>query len=336
MLSAFDYQAAGTPPVLELADVLFLPRLRCLYDASGRRIEASKVIYAEPDAPALANEKMARVEQETMPVQVDAPAKVARVKEPVLFLGEAHDHFGHLLTDTMGRMWALDQYGPDCKVLFAPDPKLRLDPPHVRFMLQRLGLDESRILRPQRPTLFERLYCPIAALQQSRVYQAFERPHRAIAEAVASAAPERPPDRPVYLSRRGLGVGHRRPRGEEELEHSLEREGYLVLQPERLTLVQQIALFNGDLPIVGAYGSALHGVLFRTRSPGQKLAILFPEVFALPPRFTMIDTVKGSRATYINCLRPDGRGGGRASGEDWRIDCRDAMAHLDSAGFFAP
>ena len=331
LLDWFDYRAQADPPLLELNEVLFVPRMRCLYDAAGRRIEPSKVIYVEPYAPASANAKMAQVEQDTMPAQVEVPAKLERVRGPVLFLGEAHDHYGHLLTDTLGRMWALDRVDPGLKVLFAPDPKLRLDPPHVRLMLQRLGLNEDRILRPQRPTVFERLVCPIAGLQLSRVYQAFERPHLSIGRSLAGA---QPPDRPVYLSRRGLGSAHRRPRGEEELEARLEREGFAVVRPEQLGLAEQIALFDGDQPVVGAYGSAMHSVLFRTRPEGARLAILFPERFALPPRFAMIDAVKGSRAAYINCLRPDGPDQGPTSAEDWRIDVEAAMAHLHGAGFF--
>jgi capsular polysaccharide biosynthesis protein len=326
----FDYRPDGDPPLVELNEVLFIPRMRCLYDRAGRRIEPSKVIYQEPGAPSSANAKMAQVEQDTMPAQVEVPAKLRRVAEPVLFVGEAHDHYGHLLADTLGRMWALDRVGPDVRVLFAPDPKLRLDPPHVQLMLQSLGLDAGRIVRPERPTLFERVISPVAALQLSRVYQAFERPHLAIARALPGAGA---PQRPVYLSRRGLGPGHRRPEGEEALEARLEREGFDVVRPERLSLAEQAALFNGDAPVVGAYGSALHSVLFRTRPEGARTAILFPERFALPPRFAMIDAVKGSHAAYINCLRPVGAGEGPA--EHWRIDVEAAMAYLDGAGFFA-
>ena len=326
----FDIRDADDPPLLELRDVVFAPRLRCLYDARGRRIEPSKVIHVEPGAPAPANPKMAQVELDTMPEQIEPPARLKRIKEPVLFVGEAHDHFGHFLTDTLGRMWALDREPGALKVVFAPDPKLRLDPPHVQLMLRALGLDEGRILRPQGPMLFERLICPVAALQLTRIYQAFERPHLKIASALAGAGT---PDLPVWLSRRGLGAGHRRPQGEEALEARLEREGFAIVHPEQLSLAQQIAIFQGEQPIVGAYGSALHGVLFRSRPEGARLGVLFPERFAQPPRYAMIDAVKGSRAAYLNCLRPVDPE--RETAEDWRIDVDLAMAMLDGSGFFA-
>jgi capsular polysaccharide biosynthesis protein len=330
-LGRFDHVAAGRPPLLTLEDVLFVPRLRCLYDAQGQLIEESKVTYIEPGAPAWFNDgKISKVEQESMPSRIDPPAALQRIKEPVLFLGEAHDHYGHFITDSLARMWALEALDPRCKVLFAPDPKRRLEPAYVRLVLGQLGLDAGRVLRPQTPVLFERLYCPIPALQLSRIYQAFDEPHLRAARAL-TAQVERP-DRPVYLTRSGLAGSLRRPRAEEELERRLEREGYRIVQPEQLDLLHQMALFNGEHPVVGAFGSAMHTVLFRARPDGQRLAVLFPE--KIPPRFMMVDAIKGSQAAYLNCMggeatvTPEGGPGER----NWLIDCELAMAQLEAAG----
>ena len=330
-LGRFDFVAQGRPPLAAFEDVLFVPHLRCLYDAQGQLIEESKVTYIEPGAPAWFNDgKISKVEQESMPATVELPAGLQRITEPVLFLGEAHDHYGHFITDTLARMWALDEVDPGCKVLFAPDPKQRLEPAYVRLVLGQLGLDASRILRPQAPVLFERLLCPIPALQLSRIYQVFDEPHVRAARALAAGVEA--PERPVYLTRSRLSSALRRPGGEEELERRLEREGYLIAQPERLDLLQQMALFNGSRPVVGAFGSAMHTVLFRVRPEGQRLAILFPE--KIPPRFMMVDAVKGSQAAYLNCMggertvTAEGGPGERS----WVIDCDLAMAQLDAAG----
>ena len=337
VLGRFDYMPAGRPPLLALSDVLFVPHLRCLYDADGRLIEESKVTYIEPGAPAWFNDwKISKVEQQTMPAQVVPPAQLRRISEPVLFLGEAHDHYGHFITDTLSRMWALDQFDPDCKVLFAPDPKERLEPAHVRFVLDQLGLNRSRILRPQEPVLFERVYCPIPALQLSRIYQVFDEPHVRAAGALAAAGAQAP-DQPVYLTRSGLDSGLRKPGSEDELERRLAREGFAIVQPERLSVLEQMALFNSDHPVVGAFGSAMHTVLFRVRPGGQQLAILFPE--KIPPRFMMVDAIKASRAVYVNCMggeptRAPGPEGGPGE-RNWSIDCDLTMAQLDAAGFFA-
>ncbi len=187
----FDY-APGRPALLELRDVLYLPDARCLYRADGARIEESRVTYIEPDAPAWFNaDKTDLIEQTTMPLWIEPPPAPARITEPALFLGEVHDHYGHFITDTMTRMWALDRLGPTGKVLFAPDPKARLAPRHVQGLLGLLKLEPGRILRPDGPVLFETLLCPIPALQLSRIYRDFDIPHRAAA-ARALSGPNAP------------------------------------------------------------------------------------------------------------------------------------------------
>lgn len=333
-LGRFDYVGQGRPPLLELEQVLFVPHLRCLYDAEGRLIEESKVTYIEPGAPSWFNDwKISKVEQESMPAQVAPLPPAQRIKEPVLFLGEAHDHYGHFLTDTLSRMWALEDFDPDCRLLFAPDPKDRLEPAYVRQVLEVLGVDASRILRPQGPVVFDKVWCPIPALQLSRIYQMFDGPHVQATRALMAGASA--PDRPVYLTRTGLAGGLRQPGAEAALEHRLEREGFLVVRPEQLDLPSQMAIFNSERPVVGAFGSAMHTVAFSMRPQGQRLAILFPE--KIPPRFMMVDAAKGSQAAYLNCM--DGEAtvapGGGPGERQWIIDADLAMAQLDAAGMLA-
>ena len=331
LFSRFDYLPTGRPPLLELRDVLFLPDHRCLYDLRGARIEASKVTYVEDGAPAWFNEeKFGQIERQTMPERIAPPAKAARIKDPVLFLGEVHDHYGHFITDSMSRMWALDELPAGLKVLFTPDPGLRLETPLVRRLMGAVGIEETRLLRPDGPTVFDKLYCPIGALQLSRIYQRFEAVHRRAAEALMRGGVERP-TAPVYLTRSGLQQGLRRLKGEAELERRLEREGFVVVSPERLDLASQMAIFNSPHPVVGPFGSAMHTVLFRTAERGAGLATLFPG--KVPPRFMMVDAIKGAEAAYIRCIRFEGEESEGGSG--WVLDPDAAMAHLDAAGLLA-
>jgi capsular polysaccharide biosynthesis protein len=231
-------------------------------------------------------------------------------------------------------MWALDEVGPDCRVLFAPDPGPRLGWPHVRQVLDALGLDDSRVLRPEGPTVFERLWCPVPTIQLSRIYRAADQPHVRAARVLMGSA--EPPDRPVYLTRTGLADAMRKPGSEEALEQRLERQGFAIVRPETLDLPAQMALFNGPHPVVGLYGSAMHSVLFRIRPGGQRLAILFPS--KVPPRFMMVDAAKGSQAAYLNCLHGEPAIGpdGEPLERQWTIDCDLAMAQLDEAGLLRP
>ena len=326
LLDRFDYRPSGAPPLHALEAILFLPGRRCLYDAQGRRVDVSRPTYIEPGAPAWFNpEKVAEVERVSMPELIEVPDRLDKIADPVLFVGEVHDHWGHFITDTLARLWALADVDPATKVLFAPDAGARLAVPLVRALLAAAGVGEDRILRPQGPTLFERLLCPAPALQLSRIYQGFDDVHRRIAAALFAASPAVPPTRPVYLTRTRLAQDLRRLKGEQALEQRLERAGYLVVSPEQLGLAEQMALFNGAAPVVGAFGSAMHTVLFRKAEESQRSATLFPE--KIPPRFMMVDAIKGSEAAYVKCLRSEAPDGSR-----WRLDPEAAMERLDAAG----
>lgn len=325
LFSRFDYRPAGLPPMETLQEALYLPGQRCLHDADGARLDVSRPTYIEPDAPAWFNAtKVAQVERLSMPLQIVPPLRAERISEPVLFLGQVHDHWGHFITDTLARLWALDEAPPGAKLLFAPDPAERMTP-LVSALLEAAGVTPDRILRPHGPALFAQLYCPVQSLQLSRIYQCFEDVHRRIAGRLLGSSGPAPPDRPVYLTRSRLGDGLRRLIGEDELEQRLQREGYDIVSPERLGLAEQMAIFNGEHPVVGAFGSAMHTVLFRKADAGQRLATLFPE--KIPPRFMMVDAVKRSEASYINCIHIEAPDGSR-----WRLDPEAAMQRLDAAG----
>lgn len=320
----FDYRP-GAPAVLELTDALLLPNARCLYDPEGRRLEPTKVTYVEPGAPApLIDEKILKIEQASMPEAVEVPAGLTHIDEPVIFLGELHDHYGHFLTDTLARVWDLTEADRGLKVIFAPQSQQRLEHPLVRELLQLFGIEPERILVPQTPARLSRVICPLAALQQSRIYDVFAEPFRQVAKRALAAGAE-PPGRPVYLTRSGLGEALRRLVNEEALEARLEREGYAIVHPERLSIPEQIALFNGEHPVVTPFGSAMHTVLFRIRDDGQRLGALFPE--KVPPRFAMVDALKGSRASYVMCMSLQSN----LDQPVWSIDVDAAMDGLKQA-----
>lgn len=336
-LAKFDYMEAGEPPIAVLEDVVFHPQLRCLYDRDGRRIEITKPTYMEPGSPRWPNRelKLSQVEAREMPERFRVPAGLERVTEPVLLFGQLNQHFGHFLTDTMARMWALDRLAPGQKVLFTPDLAEHLDKPFVRFVLDTLGLPRSRILRSDKLLRLDRVICPLPSLQYARVYRMFDRPHVQAAASVLRAV--RPLNRtPVYLSRGGLGRGHRSLPGEELLEQRLAREGYLIVKPEQLPMAEQIRLFNGLGPVAGAFGSALHTLAFRDRLFGQKLGILFPDMIV--ERFLMVDMIKGSRSVYVNAMREVDPVEDRLlslNERTWAIDAEAAMAGLSEGGLLS-
>lgn len=80
------------------------------------------------------------------------------------------------------------------------------------------------------------------------------------------------PDLRIYLSR-GT-AGRRRVLNESELVQLLERYGFQTAFPERLSMREQVELFQRAEAIVAPHGGALGGMVFSTHA---KLLVLYPE-----------------------------------------------------------
>jgi capsular polysaccharide biosynthesis protein len=121
------------------------------------------------------------------------------------------------------------------------------------------------------------------------------------------------------------------------LERRLASEGYLIVQPERLSFSDQIMIFNGLRRVVGPFGSALHTVLFHDLVTRPRTAVLCEH--KVNERFVMVDVVKRSRALYINCMSDVTEGANPRLREQnerhWSIDVEAAMASLEQEGFLA-
>jgi capsular polysaccharide biosynthesis protein len=336
-LRKFDMGRQDEPAIHTFHDAVYVRGKRCLYRLDGTRIDETMWTWVDPDLatwPTLETKAQAMAEKH-MPATITVPQRLKRVEGPVLYLGELKRHYGHFLTDGMARLWALDRLPTDAPAFFHLDPVTAMGVSHVGEVMEALGVPADRMIWPDRATVFSEVICPMPAMQLSvRAYDVFDRPHRWAAEAIAGDI-ERPAH-PVYLSRRGLGQGHRELVGEDELERRLEAEGYLIVQPERVTLAQQIALFEHDKPVIGPLGSALHTVLFRRRPRGAGLGVLTPP--DVPARFLLIDRVKANRTTYCNCMaeltQADVPIDVPLQQRSWAIDVDRAMAQLDHAGFF--
>ena len=247
-------------------------------------------------------------------------------------MGTIIPHFGHFITDSMSRLWMLDHAPKDMPVLCLGNVR-SFTHDYERVIAQALGLGE-RLIAPIEPTLFKQVLCPLPAIQLARrVYTCFDRPHRHVAEILGRLPNTRTFSRPIYLSRTALGSGHRALEGEDLLQAELAQAGYEIVHPQTLPFVQQVALFQSDVPIVGVIGSALHPLLFRIAEQRARLAMLSDDY--VHQRFMLQDAIKSVDTTYIDCMR-------HASPEEahrplnqqrMQIDVPMALSMLKTAGF---
>ena len=289
------------PRITDHDDVLVIPGLDAVYTADGKLIEDSRRVTVPADMPT-AFDTLARVERgfgQYAPDRVTVPDDVARDDRHVLFIGASWEHYGHFIIDAMSRLWALPHCSADLPLLFLDRAGARYDgTAYAKTVVDAMELG-PRLISMDRATLVRRMTIPEPAIQHAfRIYHALPTPHAAVARAVLRDGHDDFRGRPVYLSRSALGAGLRKSSAEAQLEDGVRKLGMAVVYPERLTLADQIVLFNTAGLIAGTIGSAFHTALFSTRAAELRMLMLTWE--KINNRYPMIDAVVGARASYVN------------------------------------
>lgn len=301
----------GDLGVVDMHDLMFVPGLRCLFTADGRRVDETMSIGSYPGMRPVTVAKLDKLDPPTISVRADVV-----FKEPVTFGGATMNQYGHQITDGMARQWWFD------------DRPSLITEPLSGYQIDLADMGSPRnFITPTRPTLFRRVTVPLPSiLSDGVIHDVHDTEHRIIAETALTRSSFEPGEA-VYLSRSRLAAG-RSVDGEAAIEALLSRAGYRVVHPQELPIEDQIAIFNRARIVVGCSGSALHTSLFHLDSP-LKIVTLCASRFNR--RFGLVDRIKDYQATYVECLDVVGRDR-RGAIASVRVDMRRALKGLKMAG----
>lgn len=223
-----------------------------------------------------------------------------------LYGGGLHHHFGHFLTESLGRLWAMEPLRDWADgivwTLASPRPgqaarfaSQTLARPYVQDTLRLLGLDGKKLLVVIRPTIFEHLAVPSALMLNASADVAAGHPafRRFVGRMAGEDGPATLPG--LYVSRAAL-VPPARFAEEEALEQAFLRAGWQVLRPEDRSVPEQIALYRAARRLVFAEGSALHLYAYVAR-PEQRVGIILRR---LPPKTKFAIQLQDSGVTEVH------------------------------------
>ena len=198
----------------------------------------------------------------------DAPASVVSDPRSVVFAGHLSYHFGHFILESLSRLWFAAQH-PERPIVWACRPEPVPPPWHgwQRQILDVLGLRNEVLLLTQ-PTRFRSVDVPEPGY---RVKDFFSRQHADFL-AVYPARP-RDPDCRIWLSRSGSDSEYRSlhaPR----LEQELSGRGWRVVQPETLSVSEQLELLATAGRVAGEQGSAFHLLVLLADLDGLEVDVI--------------------------------------------------------------
>jgi len=168
-------------------------------------------------------------------------------------------HFGHFLTESMARLWALHHVDEDIDgILFIPKRPRNGDQvlAYQRELIALMGTDLP-VACAAAPERVERLIVPGQGMGLGNMsagtaqFQTAVRAH--FAKDIAADGPDK-----LYISRSALPDARGALIGEPELEAALQAEGYTIYHPEQHDIPHQIATYKAARQVIAAEGSALH------------------------------------------------------------------------------
>lgn len=220
-----------------------------------------------------------------------------------LWGGVLLNHFGHFLTESTPRLWALPDWAGRLEgIVFLHKRRGAATELHRAF-LRLLGCDlPIRVI--DAPTRVARLVVPGQGFGLGRMSAGTARMRAyfrdSFAPDVAAAGPER-----LYVSRSALGPRRGGILDEPGLEARLQAEGYEVFHPQRHPIEVQIARYRAARRIVALDGSALHLVAF-CHVAGQRVAMVRRRSSSMSQAIALhLAAFSGQKPDVIDAIRAD-------------------------------
>lgn len=219
--------------------------------------------------------------QRPLMVEPPRPQAQARLAGRWIWGGVLLNHFGHFLTESTGRLWAVDAAAGADGIVFISkrgeadeSGEIAVQPYHkLFFALMQIGLPLRIVTAPTEVEVLEvpgqgfGLGAIAAGTSEFRAFAA-SRFARDVPDSGPVAGPEK-----VYISRSELGPAKGGVLEEARIESFLAAQGYHIFHPQKHTLDEQVALYKGARRIVALDGSALHLVAMLCR-PDQQVAVI--------------------------------------------------------------
>lgn len=211
----------------------------------------------------------ASVPVNVLPAPVQAGAHLAGT---YLFGGILSGHFGHMLCEGTGRLWALAGRSDVAGVLFFARPfdKAKQCGKMFAQLAHLLGLPPVTVLTEA--TSVDRLVLAEQGLGSGELLNGRPESRAYLRDGLARVAAAGS-GRRLYITRTGQPARRGMIVGEASLEALFAAQGYEVIRPEDHKLAAQVAMFRGAAHVVGTEGSPFH-LLAMAAEAGCKVAVI--------------------------------------------------------------
>jgi len=207
---------------------------------------------------------------------INIPAEIShrsakRLGGTHLFGGVLYAHFGHFLVESISRIWAASHIASYESIVFIPRAQGMKIPRFIEDFFKLVGI-ETALTIVESTLKVERLWVPDQLVDPGSFMLVGHPFVRSLVGGLGRHREGFP--KKVYVSRSKLPL----PQGgivfESKLEAMLEEQGYKIVNPESLSIADQLDLYFNAEDLVFAEGSAMH-LYALVGNPNQKTFIVW-------------------------------------------------------------
>ena len=228
------------------------------------------------------------------------PESIKHSSETVVYLGVSWSTWGHVITDNIRRVWFLrseyfNQF-KNCPLVYVITGKSVKDQINFCRLLEILEVDVDKLQPIKHPTQFEKIILPDESFFVSSPTKGFTMEYKETIDRVREFAVKN--QTPTSSEKIYYFHGLRPQIGADRLSEYFKSKGYEVIQPENLTLDEQLNWLINCKSFASTLGSCSHNALFLHDNTES---IFIPRN---PNRFTYyqqaIDELRSLNVTYID------------------------------------
>jgi len=247
--------------------------------------------------------------------------------DQAVFGGSLFPHFGHLMVESTARAWWIFDNDASVPLVLQFQSTLTVVPDFAHRLFELSGMNVHVVAKDTAIRVGNLIIPEPALIERKQAHPKFLRFFDRIRDNVGAGGADAAYGTKLFVTR---GKGVAQVFGEDIVATELQRQGYTLLDPTQTSLEDQVKAFAGATEIVGAIGSAMHGVVFASRA--KRVAYLVRNAFA-SPTFPAIDQACGRHeAHYLYVgLTPLPQLG--SLGGPYLIDSERACGLLFDAGF---
>lgn len=195
--------------------------------------------------------------------------------QDVVYFGYYFNHWGHFLIDMMGRLWYFAQKkvkGLKLAYLGDEEPK-----GNYLQIFQLLGVEPENLIHITKPTRFRKVIVPEFSCKSCQWYSA---EYRGIFDTMIQRVAQEgyEPEKlkaleKIYFARTSFGKAQHTEFGEEQIVTWMEHNGFSIVAPEKLSVKDQIYVWNHAKEIACLDGSIPMSIAF-SANPNLRLTVL--------------------------------------------------------------